>query len=70
MELTDQLLHAFLIACDQSYNGAPIDGMALQPLQDSPLNREQRVKSGAQGAQGAHGAEHRVKSCLLPSQYF
>ena len=39
MELTDQLLHALLVACDQSYNGAPIDGMALQPFQDTPLGQ-------------------------------
>lgn len=37
MELTDQLLHALLVACDQSYNPVSIDGMALQPYQDTPL---------------------------------
>ena len=36
MELTTSLLHALLVACDQSYNRNPIAGQALAPFGDSP----------------------------------
>lgn len=65
MQLTDTLLHALLVACDQSYNLSPTQNQPLAPYLDTP-NGDPAIKKTVVCHQFCKAVNRRVNETTGP----